>query len=831
MSDMVELTINGKEIQVPPDTFILEAARQNDIYIPTLCWDRRLKPYGGCRLCVVEVEGSWKLRAACSTPVTKGMVITTESEKLSKARKTVLELLLIHHPLDCPVCDKAGECDLQDLAFKYGPSENRFTAKRSEVPEDLAAPLVERNPNRCILCGKCVRICGEHQGVSAINLIGRGFDTIVSPAFEETLDCEFCGQCIDICPVGALGSKPYRFRSRVWFMDEQDIVCPYCGCGCTVTLGLREGSIIRSIGKDGRGISEGDLCGKGRFGFDYLYSENRLNTPLIKKGDKLEPATWEEALAYVGRRLSEIKEKHGPEAIGALGSQRCTVEDNYMFQKFMREVIGTNNIDSGARLGYAKAQDAIKRSFGLNRLPIKFNSPLEADAILVVESDVASTHPVFGLNIMRAARDMEAKLIVMDPKMTKLSRYSTEWLRLRPSTSSAVLNGMMKVILDEELHDKSAEGVQNFAAIKASLEEFTPEKVAAVTGVSADSIISAARTFAKAENRLLCMTVGESENTKGTDTVLCTANLLMLLGSGPEALQIPADLANTMGLFEAGVRPDAGPGHKEMENKGLDIYGMLYDENSPIKAMYIIGENPAVTYPRSGVVQDTLDKLELLVVQDIMMNDTAKMADVVLPASSWAEKEGTFVGATGVPQQVPKCIPETAGSVPDWKILRNLSRAMQSELGEMGYEELREEIDKNVQFGPDTAEPVLAFNVPGKDIGETTSDEYPFLMSVGTLMQHSGSLTSVSKSLGTVVSDAHVQINDVDAGRLNVAEDAYVKVTSKRGEVYLKARVTYEVPEGMIFVPGHFAHAKVNALTYPATNGGAQIVAVNVQPA
>ncbi len=402
--EMIELTINGKKVSVPPKTTILQAAQQNGIYIPHLCYDRRLTPYGGCRMCLVELEGSPKLLAACSTPVTPDMVIFTETEKLAKARKTVLELLLIHHPLDCPICDKAGECDLQDLAFKYGPSQSRFKGKRKHGPELLAAPLVERNPNRCILCGLCVRICNEHQGVGAINLIGRGFNTIVSPAFEETLDCEFCGQCIDVCPVGALGSKPYRYRSRVWFMDEQRTICPHCGCGCTVALGTREGRIIRSIARDGVGISKGDLCGKGRFGFDFVYSEKRLSTPMIRKGEDLQPCTWEEAFEFISSKLQSIIAKDGAKAVGGIGSQRAGVEDNYMFQKFMREAVGTPNIDSAARFGYARSQAAMKQAFGLDTLPIDFDSPIGKDFILVVESDLTSTHPVFGLNVLRAGQ-------------------------------------------------------------------------------------------------------------------------------------------------------------------------------------------------------------------------------------------------------------------------------------------------------------------------------------------------------------------------------------------------------------------------------------------
>ncbi len=829
--EKLDIKINGKEISVPPRTTIFQAAEQNGIYIPNLCNDRRLTPYGGCRLCLVEVEGSPKLLASCSTPVGKDMVITTESEKLAKARRTVLELLLIHHPLDCPVCDKAGECDLQDLAFKYGPSVSRFKGERKHGPELLAAPLVERNPNRCILCGKCVRICTEHQGVGAINLIGRGFGTVVSPAFEETLDCEFCGQCIDVCPVGALGSKPYRYRSRVWFMDEQDTVCPYCGCGCTVTLGIREGRLIRSRGIDGRGISRGDLCGKGRFGFDYLYSGRRLTVPLIRRDGEFAEATWEEALQYVGNKLLEIKEKHGPEAVGAIGSQRCSVEDNYMFQKFMREVVGSGNIDSTARFGYARVHEALKRSFGLDALPIRFDSPLGADAILVVDSDITSTLPVFGLNVLRAMRDFGADLTVINPKATKLSRHAGEWLRNRAGTSVAVLNGMMKVMLDEGLYDKGAEGIPNFAGLRQSLDAYAPDKVEEITGIPAERLSEAARRFARAQKRLLCLTLGDYENAKGLNTVLAAANLLMLSGSGPEALQIPAELSNTLGMFEAGVRPDAGPGHRKVEKPGLDIMGMFYEEGSPVRAMYVMGENPVVNFPLAHAAEARLEALDFLVVQDIIMTETANLADVVLPAASWSEKEGTFVGATGIPQHAPKCVPETGSATADWKIFRNLARAMQRDMGIGGLDELREEMARTVKFDFDVSSPSPSFNPVEHEAGGAPDAEYPFAMVTGVLIQHSGSLTTLSKSLGTVVSDAYLQINDADAARLKVRDDGYVRVASRTGEVFLKARVTGEVPEGMLFVPAHFPHARVNALTSPSANGGPHMAAVKVEPA
>ncbi len=822
---MIELTINGKHVKVEPGTTILQAAKKNDIYIPNLCYDKRLRPYGGCRLCVVEVEGQKRLFAACSTPAENGMVVYTETPKLHKARKTVLELLLIHHPLDCPICDKAGECQLQDLAFKYGPSESRFVGERKHEPESIAAPLVERNPNRCILCGKCVRVCYDHQGVGAINLIGRGFRSKISPAFEETLDCEFCGQCIDACPVGALGSKPYRFRARVWFMEEYPIVCPYCGCGCTTNLSLREGRIVRARGKQGIGINDGDLCSRGRFGFDYIYADNRLTTPLIKKEGALVPATWEEAFEFITKKLMSVKEKYGPSAIGAIGSQRCTMEDNYMLQSFMREVIGTDNIDSAARFGYAKAQEAAQRAFAKDLQPIRWDAPLESDLVLVVESDITSTVPVWGLNFIKARND-GTRLVVADSKETKLARNSSSWLQVKPGSGTALLNGMAKVILDERLYDLDEEvssedkalTVPNFEAMAASLQGFTPSAVSKLTGMSEEEIVGLARSYASAKKRLLVLTLGSSENTKGMNTLLAAANLVILMGDSPDTLQVPAEFSNTLGMWKVGVRPLSG---------GKDAREMLY-KSDVVKVLYIMGENPLISFKDVSTVEKTLKGLEFLIVQDISLTDTAKLADVVLPACSWAEKEGTFMTATGDLQRVPKLLAETGQSIPDWKIFRNLARVMNKELGEKDLSEVRASMmEKIAGAAEDKKRP--AFNPVKHEISENADDEYPMLLITSNLLQHSGALSILSKNLGSVVSDAYLQINPEDAKKYKIHDESFVKVISRRGEVYLKAMLSEEMPEGAVFAPAHFPHANVNALTHPSLNGEAPTDAIKIE--
>lgn len=345
---MVTLTIDGRNIKIREGSTILQAVRENDIYIPTLCDDPRLEPYGGCRLCLVRIKGMARLVTACTTPVTEGMEVETSNEEIEGLRRTIVELLLSDHPTDCMICEKAGDCTLQELAYFYNLRENRFEGERRQYTDSDGNPFIERNMEKCILCGKCVRVCNEVQGVNAIEIAYRGFSAKVCPPFEKDLDCEFCGQCVSVCPTGALMGKISMGMGRQKDIEKVDSVCPYCGCGCNITLHVTRNEVIR-VSSRPESLNEGWLCVKGRFGFKFNSSPDRLKHPLIKRNGQFEEASWDEALDYVAERFGEIKDKYGADAIAGLSSARCTNEENYLFQKFMRAAVGTNNIDHCAR--------------------------------------------------------------------------------------------------------------------------------------------------------------------------------------------------------------------------------------------------------------------------------------------------------------------------------------------------------------------------------------------------------------------------------------------------------------------------------------------------
>ncbi|MBU2461914.1 (2Fe-2S)-binding protein, partial [bacterium] len=441
MAMLITLTIDGKEIEIEEGATILEAAQDAGANVPTLCYNKRLAPFGACRICLVELEGArTKFTPSCTTPATNGMVVRTTSAAIIKARRTILELLLINHPLDCPVCDKAGECQLQDLVYEYGVSENRFKGDMSNLPIDYRSPLIERNLNRCILCGKCARICDEIQDVAEVSFINRGMKAKIGTDFDRVLDCEFCGQCIDICPVGCLTSKLFKFKARVWELTNTDIICPYCNVGCNLTARTRTGRILKIDAKES-GVNEGGVCAKGHFGFDYIYSEDRLTQPLIKINGKFIPSNWDEAFNLVVSKFSNLKGRSG-----MLVSARLTNEEIYAAKELMNNVQGFVACVEGLEHYSAFSETGLSSG--------EMKEIKDSDCILLF-SDLSEENPVAGLAVNYAVKRKNANLIVISPRRIKASKHASHQLLITPGQEITVINGMMAELLRQNWQDAS----------------------------------------------------------------------------------------------------------------------------------------------------------------------------------------------------------------------------------------------------------------------------------------------------------------------------------------------------------------------------------------
>lgn len=811
---MVNLTIDGKQITVPRTATIYEAALEAGINIPVLCYAKKLLPFGACRVCLVQVEQmKGRLIPSCTTPVSEGMVVTTTSEEILKVRKTVLEFLLVNHVVDCPVCDKGGECDLQELTYSNEVVCNRFQGEKFNLETDEVNPLIERNMNRCVLCGRCVRVCDEVVAYGSYSFINRGFETKIATAYDRGLNCEFCGQCVSMCPVGAILPRPFKFKARPWQLKEVDTVCGYCGNGCTLTLGVLNNQVETIRFNDKNGVNDGNLCIRGRFGYSYVNSPERLTKPLVRKDGELVEASWDEALKAVADGF-----KQAGSALGVLSGARLTNEELFLL-KNLAKVAGTANLDHSGGECYKGVTEGVGAALGVAASTGTFPQVEECDFVLSIRSDFYETHPVFGMVVNQAVKRNEAQLWIVADKVGKFAKLpNARNLLHRPGMELDVLNGMARVILDEGL--AKTEGLEGLEELTQGLAGFSAEAVAERTGVDAEALRTAARQLAGAKKSAILLAYGLPYTAYSREIGAAAANLALLAGiPGREGsgLYLCGEKANSQGAIDLGIVPQAG---------GLGTRGMLDAAVAgKLSALYVVGEDLLTSYPDRGRVEKALDAVNFLVVQDIFLSPTASKADVVLPASSFAEKDGTFTNAERRIQRVRPGIAKPGQARTDAAIIAALSELLGDKLTFTGPAAIFAEISRTVpayagiNFNTIGAQGVVwggEILAPQKRRLQPAAAATPvagdFKLLTGSALYHSGTVSTHAKGPLAVVDEAYVELGRADAKALQIKDGDMVKVSGNGVELRLKAKVGNRLPQGVLFAPYHFAAAGINRL-------------------
>jgi formate dehydrogenase alpha subunit len=855
--EIITITLNGVEVSGHPGMTILDLAHESGVDIPTLCYDPLLRSIGACRLCVVEEEHSGALLASCVTPIASGMVINTNSPRVMERRRTILELMLASHPDSCLVCDKGNRCELRKIASDMGIGV--IGLERIPQPATIQEinPFIERDLSKCILCAKCIRACQELVVNGALDYFGRGF--AVRPATLgnlplESSECTFCGTCVAFCPTGALKEKntPYQGTTS----QVVHTTCPFCGCGCDICLEVKDDRLIRAR-PDKEGINQGTLCVRGAYGLDFVNSPERLIAPLARIDGNLEKVSWEKALEIAALGLKHVKEEYGPQSLAILGSPRCTNEENYLLSRFARGVLGTNNIDNGSRLYSPATRVGLGQSLGF----LNSTNPLpdleHAEVILLIGANPSFSNPLVEYVIKRTVKQKGGRLILVDPRKTGLSSFSYLWLRPRVGTDVALINGMAKSIIDEGLMDEEyvSRRTDNFEELSKNLEKYSLNFAEEVTRVPSQDIRQAARLFAQARKAAIVYGNGITQ-VSGSSGVTALANLAMLTGNtraqggGIYPLQRES---NAQGACDMGSLPDFLPGYQSVEdtksrrkfeecwginlpaNKGLTALEIMEGARSgKIKGIYIVGENPVLSFPRPDLVREALSSLTILVVQDMFLTETGELATLILPAASFAEKEGTFTNFEGRVCKVRRALNPQGESLPDGEIILKLASRMGFPLPYSSPQEAMGEICELVPwYGEDLEleksgesstrgsihQGQLLKGFPRFRPVEYTpkiaaGDSYPFTLMVGTVLYQfgSGSRSSRSPRLREFFLEPFLEVSDPDAKDLGVALGDKVKVISKVGEITAKTRIVDTLSQGMLFMPLPSPKNPVNAL-------------------
>ena len=853
---MVTLSINGRKVELEAPVTILEAARKNGIDIPTLCHHPALELWGGCRMCLVEVEKMPRLQTACTVRVADGMAVHTETPRVVAARKAILEFFLINHPLECPTCDKAGLCALQDLTVKYGAVAGRFEEGKRVFPEVVDDPVIVRNMKRCIMCTRCVRMCDGVQGASAIGVIDRGAGSHIEPFSGGRYNCEYCGNCLTVCPVGAVMSKLHRYTYRPWQMEKTvKTICSFCGVGCTLRLEVRDESIKRVSAEYGDGVNNGLLCGRGRFGYEYADSPERLKTPLIKRDGRLERATWDEALGYAAERLLEIKKSGGGAAIGGIAGGRTTNEEIYLFQKFLRAGLGTNNIDSIARLGLLPAQKILEGIFGQGAAANLISGIPHSEAVLVVASDPTKLNPVMGLEVRAAAR--AGRKVITIGHVDGLKRHRTHRLEAKtgPGQETLIMAGLLGELLKVKPLTGENPGLED--AIRQWEKTLPgPDEVEKATGVAA-SLISATAADLKEVSTSSIIAGRELASSMDMRT-----NMLLLAALGyilNSRIFLISEHPNEQGLIEMGCSPDMLPGERPLEvstfrekyeqawgaginpEAGLTLMEMIEQAGASIKALYVLGEDPAFNLPARGRVKEALGRLDFLVVQDIFMTETAAMADVVFPALCWSEKDGTYTNLEKRIQKLKKALVKEG--IEDWRILAEIGKraglpARYRNVSDIFREIAQvspihaglsfESIEEGGLLWPYKGKPLVYSATPysaaqSSSVSTAAGGLYgPWAeaawsgapqaqnglkLVLDKPLLHSDTLSTHSGALMDLMGGPEARLCPETGSKLGIADGDAVKVSTEQGHISLKARLESGLPEDALFISNNFRGA------------------------
>ena len=833
--------------------------------IPAMCYHYTFDPFGSCGMCLVMQEGKKAPVRSCTAKAAAGIVVRTEGDDLFAARKKAVEKHLSVHPLDCPVCDADGHCELQDMAFQHGVT-NLANAKQKFIPEDTRSLVLDFNMNRCIACAECINVCKDVLMIDALQFMKKGGFNQVVPKGDQALSCEFCGDCLAVCPVGAITNKYSKYLYKPWQMKKTTTTCNYCGDGCQMYLETKDTEVVRVTSplswknkwgdRAETGKGHGGICVRGRFGFQYIDSEQRLRQPLMRKDDVLTETPWLDTMQSVINRLSDIHRKHGPESIAGLITARCTNEELYLFQKLMRAGFRTNQLDSSARYGHLNYVHAVRHAVGIGRPLNDWEDLTKAKAVLVIGSNITETNPLTSVRIKEAIRVYSAQVIVVDSANTNIAQLASHPLLVKPGTEGLLIDGLVKSIIEQDLIDEpsTTRHPQAFAALKRAMEQVSLDQVSAHTGIPVEQIREVAAIFAEAPRAIALCAEGIVRRPNGYQNVLKLIDLAWVTGKlglpGCGVTTVTEEI-NEQGAVDMGVAPEFLPGQARFDDPSArERFGKAWDVTLPsgdsganlleilarirsgqIKALYVIGENPLATLPASLDVKGTLEKLELLIVQDPFLTETGQMAHIVLPAATYAEKDGTFTNLEGKVLRVRQALDQVGESLPDWHIMTSLANGLGYEWPYESAQDVQNEIMKLLPGYYNLGQPRritpsadaylsngYATEVASRyrtqaSLHSSNDATRPFILLTGQVLYHSGKMSTRASGLINIEPNSgRLRMNPADLQQLGLNEQSTIRLSSQQGTVQLGVQADPNVLPGSCFYPEHFNEPPVKDL-------------------